>query len=102
MVCIMVSDPFFPCMLPLVSCSLRLVPRSGFICIVAAGSSVFDVSLGLADGCGAMDLAEAIAMLFPINSALRGSGVTCSCGLDWTNAEVTVSETVEHGAWGSF
>lgn len=65
-------------------------------------NSVFHVSPGLADGCGAMDLAEAIAMLSPINPALRGSGVSCSCGLDWPNAEVAVSETVEHGAWGSF
>jgi len=82
MVCIPFSDPFSPAhlvwiflqaekfFLPLVCCSLRLVFRSGWV--------TFGVALKLfpclAARCNAMTLAEAMYIVSPGCSALRGSG----------------------------
>lgn len=47
-----------------------------------------------------MDFSEAMFIVFPVSSALRGFRLSSSCCSDWFNAGVPDSETVEHGAWG--
>lgn len=48
-----------------------------------------------------MDFSEAIFIVSPVSSALRGFRLSSSCCSDWFNAGVPDSETIEHGAWGS-
>lgn len=68
--------------LPSVCCSLRLVFRPDrIIRRVALNDSILILSPGSAARCSAMDLAEAMSIVSPGSSALRGSGLSCSCGL---------------------